>query len=175
MHNLAHQNEIRVAIDESHPRRILRLLDQRPLDARVVAAERRIEIEVGFEPRKVSHQLADRDVALAALKLRQIIGDFVRQPQLPVFENLHCPGRRRDHLGQRRQVENRIERHRLALWNQRAASVSLAMQNFSVVPDNQHRSRNQSVAHRLIDHGVERRRTRKRLLRRAQRRARRQQ
>src|SRR5262249_35494326 len=93
---------------------------------------------------------------------------------LAFLEQLHQARRRGNHFRERRRVENRIHRHRLALRDQRARSIRFAIHHLPVMPYQQHSPGNESIMNRLLDLRVEGRTGRKTLLR-AQRRGAQQQ
>ena len=166
VHDFAQQDEIDVAIDEARAGRPGGLFDERAADAGVVAGPGRVQRQVGGQAGKVRHQVAHGDVALAALKFGQVGGDRIVEAELALLEQLHQRGRGGDYFGERRDVEDGVDGHGLALRNQRAVAVGLAMDDLAVVSDDQHRARNQAVAHGCFDHRVERGRCGKGLLRR---------
>ena len=71
-------------------------------------------------------------------------GDAVAQPDPPFLDQHHHAGRRRDHLGERRQVEDGVERHRLDLRHERAVADGLLIHDLVAAPDQDHRARKAS-------------------------------
>ena len=63
------------------------------------------------------HQIADGDVAVAALKFGQVLGDRIVDTDLALLEEPHDGGRGGDYFGEGRCVEDGIERHRFAMGN----------------------------------------------------------
>ena len=107
-------NKIDVAVDEPRPRRLRRRLGKRHPVRRLLLFPRRLQIQIRLQPRVVRQQLPHRDVLLPILrKLRQILRHRIIHPHLALLHQLHHRSRSRNHLGQRRQIEHRIERHRL--------------------------------------------------------------
>ena len=73
------------------------------------------QVDIGPEAGGVREQVADGDVALpVALEAGDVAGHRIDQAQPAFFDQLHHAGRRRDDLGQRGRVEDRVQRHRLA-------------------------------------------------------------
>ena len=101
-------------------------------------------------------QLPDRNVLLAILrKLGKILCDRIVHAKLSLLPQLHDRRRGCDHFGQRRAIEHRIERHRLASRFNRAAAIGLAIDHPSVVPDDEDRTRNLLLGDGVVDDGVE--------------------
>src|ERR1700682_2630630 len=96
-------------------------------------------------------QIANRDVALAALELRNVVGDLVVQAELALLEELHQRRRGSDYLGQRREVEDGVDSHRLGSGNQRTLAVSFAMYDLAVMADQKHRARKPALLDRQVD------------------------
>jgi len=99
-HNLTHQNEIDVAINEADARRSGWLIDKRALDAGLITAPGGFQIEIRPEPGKMGHQVPDSNFARAALKLGQVFRDWIVKPDLALFEKFHDAGRSGNDLGQ---------------------------------------------------------------------------
>ena len=106
-----------------------------------------------------------RDVAVAALKFGQIFRHRIVQPDLPLLEQPHDGGRGGDHFGERRGVEDGVERHRLALRDQRPAAIGFLIDHLPVVPDQHYRARDQPIVDRALDLLVDSRRAREGFLR----------
>ena len=84
------------------------------------------------------HQVADGDVGLAiALEPGNERGDPIVHPDPAVLHQLHHARRRGDHLGQRRQVENGVERHRLDRRLDRAVADGLLVEH-AIAASDQH-------------------------------------
>ena len=145
VHELAQQDEIDVAVDEPRARGSGGRIGVGQLDAVLVAGPRNLERHVRLQAREVRHQVADGDVAVAALELRNVLGDLVVQPELALFEQLHQRRRGGHDLGERGAVEDRIDGHRFELRNDRPVAVGLAVNHLSVVPDDQDRARQPSL------------------------------
>ena len=80
--------------------------------------------------------MADGDVGLAvALEPRNERGDPIVQPDPALLDQHHHARRRRDHLGQRRQVEDRVERHRLDRGLDRAVAERLLVEHAIAAAD----------------------------------------
>ena len=138
MHDLAQQEEVDVAVDEALAGRGGRHFLAGQLDGGVVPLPRIGKVHVGPEAADVRQQVADRDAALAvALEARHVPRHRIVQPDATLFHQPHHGGRRRDHLGQRREVEDRIGGHRLGRGDDGALAVGLLEQD-DVAPANQH-------------------------------------
>ena len=74
---------------------------------------------------------------MATLKLGDVLGDPVVQPELALLEQLHQRRGGGDHLGEGGAVEDGIHRHGFRLRDQRALPVGLAVDDLAVVPDQQ--------------------------------------
>ena len=107
-------------------------------------------------------QLPHRNVLFSVLrKLGQIFRHRIVQPHLALFHQLHHSRCGRNHLGQRRQIKNRIQRHRFAPRLQRPIPISLAVDHLPVVTDHEDRPGNLSLMNSLLDDGVHRAQTRR--------------
>ena len=86
------------------------------------------------------HQVTDGDVSLAVpLESRNERRDTVAQPDLSLFQQDHHARRRRHHFRQRREVEDRVERHRLHGRDQRAVADGLLVERLLTAADEHHR------------------------------------
>ena len=63
----------------------------------------------------MGEEIADGDVALAALEFGDVIGDFVVEAELALLEELHQGGGGGDDFGEGGAVEDGVERHGLGL------------------------------------------------------------
>ena len=76
---------------------------------------------------------------------------------LPCSNNFISAGVVAITLVKRGGVENRVDGHGLARGNQLPLAVRFAMQNFAVLPHQQHRAGNQPVPDRFFESRVQRR------------------
>ena len=108
--------------------------------------KRLFEIEVRPQSGGVRKQLTNRDPVLAiALEARHVIRDAVRQPQAPVLDQQHHRRSGRDDLGQRREVEDGVHRHRLDGRHNRAVAERPFVEDLAS-PSGQHDGARQLVA-----------------------------
>ena len=157
LHQRSQDNKIDVAVGKLRPRRVLRCLCKRHPISRFLPFPRRFEIQVRRQPRVVREQLPHRDVFFSILrKLRQILRYRIVQPHLALFHQLHHSRSCNNHLGQRRQIKNRVQCHRLAPRLQCTLAVGLAIDHLPVMPDQQDSARNGPVMHRPLDDRVNR-------------------
>ena len=90
--DVAEQEEVDVAVDESLAGRGGRHFFARQLDRRVVALPRIAEIDVGPQSRDMRQQMADRDAALAvALESRNEARDRIVQPDAALLDRAASP------------------------------------------------------------------------------------
>ena len=109
---------------------------ERHVVGRLFPFPRRFQIEVRRQAGIVGEQLADGDVVFSVLrKLRQVLGDCVVEANLSQFHELHDGGGGGDHLGQRCEIEDGVQRHGLAFGLEGAAAVGLAVDDLAVVAD----------------------------------------
>ena len=122
-HDVAEQKEVDVAVDESLAGRGRRHFLAGELDRRVVALPRIGQIDVGPETRDVRQQMPDRDArpCRSARSPGMNVRDRIVQTDPALLDQPHHRGRRRHHLGQRGEVEDRVERHRLGRRDRRRA------------------------------------------------------
>ena len=86
--------------------------------------------------------MPDRDVALAvALEPGNEGRHRIVQAHAALLDQLHHRRRRRDDLGQRGEVEDRVERHRLGRRHDRALAVRLFEDDRVAAPDEHDRAR----------------------------------
>ncbi len=158
----AEQDEVDVAVDDALvDARHRHLVDgQRQ---RVLGAAPGIgQVDVGPEAGGVREQVADGDVALpVALEAGDVAGHRIDQPQPAFFDQLHHAGRRRDDLGQRGRVEDRVERHRLARRQRGPRPDRLPDEDAIAVPDDDHRARQLLRGDRVVDQRMDARRQRR--------------
>src|SRR5579883_713525 len=86
---LAQQVEIDVAINKAGAGRPGGRSFLGELDAVLIPAPLRLERHIRLQAGKVCHQVADRDVAFAALKFGDVLGNAVIEPELALLEQLH--------------------------------------------------------------------------------------
>jgi hypothetical protein len=73
------------------------------------------------EARTMSEQMAEGDAGFAVdAEVVEEARDAIVELHLPVAHQHHHGDRRRERLGQRREIEDRFEPHRMAIWNDRA-------------------------------------------------------
>ena len=93
-------------------------------------------------------QLAHRDRVLTVDgKFRPVFGDGVVELQLPAFDQLHDGGGGGDDLGQRGEIEQRVDRHRLLFRLLEAIAEGFAIGYALVVADDDHRTGHLAGAH----------------------------
>ena len=88
-------------------------------DARAIASaaplNSTVEVEVGPQAGRVRQQVPDGDARPCRTgRIRDERGHRIAQPDAPLLHQLHHAGRRRDDLGQRGEIEDRVFGHRLA-------------------------------------------------------------
>ena len=153
----AQHDEIDIAVGKPRPRRVLERRRERHSVSRFLACPRRLQIQVRRQARIMGKQLPHGDVFFSALrKFRQIFRYRIIQPHLALFDQLHHSRSSRNHLGQRCQIKNCIQRHRLAARLQRPASVSLAIDHLTVVTYQQDGPGNLPFMNRLLDDSIHR-------------------
>ncbi len=151
-HDVPEQEEVDVAIDEPLAgRRGRRLLD-RQLDRLVVSGPQVAEVHVRAQARDMRQQMTDGDVSLAvALETRNERRDTVREPHLAVFHQHHHARRGRDHLGERREIEDRVGGHRLRCRHESAIAERLLEDHAIAASHEDHGSRQLLVLDVLRD------------------------
>ena len=98
------------------------------------------------------HQVPDGDVAFpVALEAGNEGRHAVAQPDLPFLDQHHHARRRRHDLRERRQIEDRIERHRLGGGNKRAAADRLLVKRPVAAADQDDCARQFLLGDRLRD------------------------
>ena len=105
MHQFAEQQKIDVAVDEAHAGRSRGRRGASEPDAGRVARPSRGKRDVGFEPGEMREQIANGDVAFAALKFRDVLRDLVVELKFSLLEKLHERRRGGDHLRERCDIE----------------------------------------------------------------------
>src|SRR5580658_7143159 len=132
MHDFAEQNKINIAINEMNAGRARGLIHQGSLDAGLVAAPGRFQIEIRPKSREVRHQVTDGDVAVPALKFGEVFGYGIVQPDLALFEKPHDGGGGSEYLGERCGVEDGVERHWLTVRDECPAAISFLIHHLPV-------------------------------------------
>ena len=114
-HDHSQQDEVEVAVDEALPRGGFQPFIEDSPQRFVCTLELLFQRQVGSEPRDMGQQLLDGDRFLAvALEAGQVIRHAVSQPKGAILDERHHGRGGCHHLGERRQVEQRIDGHRLA-------------------------------------------------------------
>ena len=104
----------------------------------------------------MGQQLTHRNVLLPILcEFREIMRHRIVGLDLPFSNQLHHACSRGNHLGQRRHVENRVQRHFLASWFERAISERLSVDHPPVVPHHHHGARNIAPLNGVLDDGID--------------------
>ena len=154
---LPQQHEVQVAVDEPFAGGRGRRQGEDAGDGRPGALEDLLERQVGGEAGRVRQQLGDGDrPPTPALEPRHVGGDAVPQPETPLFDEHHDAGGRRHHLGQGREVEHRVERHRLGCSRpQRTRAEGPLVHDLAAVSHEHHRAGKTPVADGLLDHRVD--------------------
>ncbi len=158
--DFAEQDEVDIAILEHGSRRDGAFFRQRHADAGLVAAPVGVEVEIGPQAGKMRHQMTQGDIGFAALEFGEVLGDAIVDAESAPLEKLHQDRRRGDHLGERGDVEDRVERHGFAPGRERAEPVGFAVEDTALVADNQDRSGQAVVADGPIQNEIERGRSR---------------
>src|SRR5438309_6735023 len=127
-------------------------------DSHLIAVPARNENQVRRKAREMSQQQPDGNVALSALKLRQVFSYGVVESNSSLLKQLHNAGRGSYYFGERSRIEDRVEGHGLALRNQRTRAISLAVQNLPVLTDDNDRPRDQARRNSLTYDRVDLRR-----------------
>jgi len=86
---LAQQQKVDVAIDEARAGRALRFGGCSETQPGLVARLRRRQRHIRRKAGEMCKQIANGDIALAALELGNVVGDLVVQPELTLLEQLH--------------------------------------------------------------------------------------
>ena len=152
----AQGDEIGVTVDEPGAGRINRSFGVGQAQSGFPALPGRIEIEISAQAGVVSQQVTDGDVFLAILsEFGNVFCYRIIQPDFTLLHQLHHGGGRGDHFGERCQIENSVGGHGLAAGLQRAIAEGFAVDDLSVVPDQQHGAGHLVVVDGVEDDGVE--------------------
>src|SRR4030095_840961 len=117
MHDLTQNNEPNIRINKSRPRRVAEFFFFQSGEHTFAARPFFAEVEIGAVAGGVREKLLDGDLLrFGVFALGNEFADGVTQPKLPLLDEDHYRGRRRNRLGQRRYVKDRIDRHLLPLW-----------------------------------------------------------
>src|SRR5260221_9993608 len=100
MRNFTQQNEVDVTVNVAESRAANRFIGQGPVNARVVTAPERQQVEIGPQAGKMRHQIADSNLAAASLKFGKIVSHRIVESNLALIEELHYRGCGGDHFGQ---------------------------------------------------------------------------
>ncbi len=104
----------------------------------------------------MGEEIADGDVALAALEFRDVLGDLIVELKLALLEQLHERRRRGDDLRERRDVEDGVGRHGLDIGNLGAIAIGLSVDYFACMTNDEDRPGHSLLGESLIDSVVNR-------------------
>ncbi len=155
MDQLAHQDEIDIAIDEVCAGRAGGLDGVRHLQRGLVAAPRLVQREIGRQAGEMRHQVANGDLAVARPGIpgcHWVMRSFRRN--LPSSKSLIQGGGGGHHLGERGEIEDGVRRHRLHLGHHGAVAVRLSVNHLAVVPHYQHGAGEAAISDGLVNGGV---------------------
>ena len=134
LHQGPKHNEVDVAVDESRFRRRIRHLRECHAVPSLAPIPWMAQVKIRRQPGIVSQQIANNDIRFAVLReLRNILRDRIVQPNLALFHKLHHRGVRGNYLGQRRQIEDRVRRHRRARRLKRTLAECFAIDHLPIV------------------------------------------
>ena len=115
-YQLPQDHETDVAIDEPLLRLGQRRQREQPFDGLGRSVGEIADRVIGNQTRLVRQQVANRDRLFSLTgELRQMPAHRIVEPKLAAFNQQHHARRGRQRLGERGQIEDRIDRHRLAL------------------------------------------------------------
>ena len=154
--DVAEQEEIDVAVDEPFTGcRSGHFFDSQG-NGGLGALPRVGQIDVRTQPGHVSQQVPDGDVCLpVTFEPRDVARDPVAQADSSLLDQHHHARRRRHNFRQRREIENRIERHGLDRRNERAIPEGLLVDDAVAPADEHDRSRQFLVLNRLAHEGLD--------------------
>ena len=148
--------EVDVAVDETGAGRVDGRLRHSHGECGVASGPGRLQIEVGREAGVVGEQFANGDVLLAVLReLGQLGGDRIVEANAALLHQLHDGRGGRDALGQRGEIEDRIDGHGLARGLERSIAERAAVDNVAVMADQEHGAGDVAVGHGLLHDGIE--------------------
>ena len=154
--DVAEEEEVDVAVDEPLTGQRGRNLLDGALDRGVVPEPLVGHVDVGPEAGDVGEQVPDGDVALAvACELRDEGRDPVGEAKATVLDERRHAGRRGDHLGDRRHVEDGVGGHRLDRRLERPLAEALEVQRAVTATDQDDRPRHLAGLNRLFDELVD--------------------
>ncbi len=150
------QEVIDVAVDEAPSGRLRQHFFGGAPDRLVSSPPLVGDVDVRPQPRHVRQQVADGDAVLSVFsKLRNECRDRIGEADPAVFNQRHHGRSRRDDLGQRREVEDRVERHGLDRWLHGAIAVR-APEHDGVSPADDHDGAGCLFGcDRLVDDGIQ--------------------
>src|SRR5688572_9650129 len=100
--------------------------------------------------------MTNRDIALAVTLEPWNVGRYrIIQPHAALLHQSHYGGRCRHDLGQRGEIEDCVEGHRLRRRNDRPLSVRLLEEDFVSTPDEDDGSRSLLCGNRLFDQAID--------------------
>ena len=86
--------------------------------------------------------MLDRDrIASFSFQLGNKLHNWIVEPNLALLDQDHNARRGSNHLGQTREIKNRVDCHHLALWLDRPCAIRLAPDDFAVVANQHDRAR----------------------------------
>ncbi len=88
-----------------------------------------------------------------ALESRNERGDAIVQPDLAFIDQDHHAGGRRDHFGERCEIEDRVRRHRLGRLDKSAPADCFVIQRALAEADEHDRSRQPPLGDGILNQG----------------------
>ena len=155
VHQLAEQDEVDIAVDVPHARRPDGLGSVSQVETGLIAVPFRFDRHILRQSGKMREEIAQREVALAALKVGDVIGHLIVKAEAALFEELHQGRSGGDHLGERGAVEDGVHGHGFDVGDQGALSVRLAIDYVSLVPNQEHGAGETVLLDGLFDHTID--------------------
>ena len=141
--HFAEQNEIDVAIGEAPARGCRRRLFRGAPDRFVVSGPRVGQVKIRTQTGHVRQDVADRDAPLAVpAEFRDERRHRIGQADAPILHQHHHRHRRYDYFfGERRHIEDGVDRHRLSHGLEGTAAIGAAEHDRVPAPDEDDRTR----------------------------------
>ena len=161
--DVAKQEEADVRVDEALAGRGHRhLFTRQPDRLGSPAVKLHAEVEIRAQARDVRQQVTNRDPVLAVpFEARDVGADAIGQPDAAILDQRHHRRRRRHHLGERGDVENRVERHRLRRGLHRAVAEGATIEHLVSAAGDDDGAGNLSGGDRLLDQRLDQREPRR--------------
>src|SRR6266496_527359 len=137
LHHCSKHDKVDIAVNKTRPRWRNWRGTERHAVTHITSRPGMAQIQIRWQSRKMRKQVTDCDIALSVLsKLGNVFHHRIVESDFALLEQLHHGGRSRNHFCERRDIEDRVDRHGRSGRLNETITESLAI-NHLVIVDNQ--------------------------------------